>query len=313
MEHRPLGKTGLSVSLLGLGSGGRSKLGQAAGSGQAEVTAVVRRALDRGVNIIDTAPQYSRSEELLGGALTGVDRDTYVLCTKFQPVREGELQPAQALRDSLQRSLTRLRTDHLEVFYLHAVYPAEYTAVTERFLPELERAKRDGLIRHIGITETFQYDEEHLSLRRALELGGFEVMMVGHNLLSPSPAMHVLPLAEQAGVGVVVMCAVRGVLLDPNRVRQVVRGWKDIGALAEDAVPDDEPLAALLGEYVGDVTAAAYRFAADHPAVSTVLTGTGNPAHLDHNAAAIAAGPLPATVVRRLYDVFGPVSRAATY
>jgi L-galactose dehydrogenase len=313
MEYRKLGRTDIEVSLLGLGSGGRSRLGQTYGSGQTEVNEVVRRALDLGVNIIDTAPGYADSEELLGRALAGVKRDSYVLCTKFQPVQGGVFQPPAALRESLERSLERLRSDHVEVAYLHGVHPQRFDAVVDRFLPELQRAQRDGLIRHIGITEIFQEDEDHRSLRDALALDVFDVMMVGHNLLSPSPAELVFPRAQQARVGLVVMCAVRGALLDPVRVRQLVREWKDAGLLAEDAVPDDDVLGGILGDLAGDVASAAYRFAADHPAVATVLTGTGSPAHLEQNAAAVAAGPLPADVVRRLYELFGPVRRAAGF
>jgi aryl-alcohol dehydrogenase-like predicted oxidoreductase len=313
VQYRRLGRTELQVSALGLGSGGRSRLGQTDGSGQAEIDAIVERALALGVNVIDTAPAYARSEELLGGALAGVDRGSYVLCTKFNPVVDEVVQPIGALRASLETSLSRLRADQVDVLYLHGVHPDWLDAVTERFLPELEQARSDGLVKFIGITESFQYDYEHQTLRKAIPLGAFDVVMVGHNLLSPSPADHVFPMAADGDVGVVIMCAVRGVLLDPERVRAVVREWKDEGLLPTASVPDEDPLGSVLQQYANDVTSAAYRFAADHSAVGTVLTGTGNVGHLEKNAAAIAEGPLPHDIVEKLYQVFGPVSRSAAY
>jgi L-galactose dehydrogenase len=87
VEYRRLGRTNLRVSILGLGSGGKSQLGQAHGMAQDQITPIVRRALDLGVNIIDTSPDYANSEALLGTALADVPRDSYVMCTKFWPVR----------------------------------------------------------------------------------------------------------------------------------------------------------------------------------------------------------------------------------
>ena len=314
MEYRRLGRTGLRVSVLGLGSGGRSKLGQAHGLGQADITRIVRRALDRGVNVLDTAPAYGHSEELLGGALDGVPRESYVLCTKFKPVeKNGALQPADALRASLETSLRRLGTDHLDVLYLHAVEPEWSERVVERFREPLERARRDGLIRFAGITESFAVDDEHRTLRKVLPLDVFDVAMVGYNVLSPAPIRHVFPLAEAGDVGVVIMCAVRGVLLRPERIREVIGEWKAEGLLAPDAVPDDEPLGWLLGPWAESITDAAYKFAAAHPAVGTVLTGTGRLEHFEANADAILGMPLPPEVVERAYELFAPVSRNAAF
>ena len=87
MEYRRFGRTGLSVSVMGLGSGGPSQLGQGSGVPEAEAAGVVRRALDLGINLIDTAADYRESEAILGRALRGVPRERYILCTKFSPVR----------------------------------------------------------------------------------------------------------------------------------------------------------------------------------------------------------------------------------
>jgi aryl-alcohol dehydrogenase-like predicted oxidoreductase len=314
VEYRRLGRTGLQVSTLGLGSGGRSRLGQAHGLEQDGVTAIVRRALDLGINLIDTAPMYGQSETLLGNALGDVPRDSYVLCTKFRPEgNDKELRPAEMLRATLEQSLRDLQTDHVDVLYLHGVRPDLLDQVLDRFYEPLEQARRDGLVRFLGMTETFDNDHAHATMQALLPRKLMEVVMIGYNVLSPAPAQHVLPLAQETDTGVVIMCAVRGVLLRPERIREVVAEWKAQGLLASDAVPDDEPLGWLLGPGVDSIPSAAYKFARAHPGVSSVLTGTGRVAHLEENAAAILGTPLPDEIVERLYATFGPVSRNASF
>ena len=85
VEYRQLGRTNLSVSLLGIGSGGANRLGQRHGSDRTDSHRLVRHALDLGINFFDTAPTYGDSESLLGEALAGVPRQSYVLGTKFAP------------------------------------------------------------------------------------------------------------------------------------------------------------------------------------------------------------------------------------
>jgi aryl-alcohol dehydrogenase-like predicted oxidoreductase len=310
MHYRPLGRTGLNVSLLGLGSGGASRLGQRYKLPASESERLVRHALDAGVNLIDTAPGYGHSEDLLGQSLIGVPRDQYVLCTKFQPrTADRQLVSASALRGSIEQSLRSLRTDYVDVFYLHGVTPEAYASVCERFLPELTAAQQAGLIHHIGITESYQSDHSHAMLHQAIEEGVFAVVMVGFNLLSPAAVSSVLPLAAERGVGVVVMCAVRSVLINPPEVEAYVRQWENEGLLTPGLVPPDAALDWLLDEDTPTVAAAAYKFAADHPAVGSVLTGTATVAHFEANRRAILGQPLPAEKVRRVLDVFGPVQR----
>lgn len=313
MQYRRLGRTNLQVSMLGLGSGGRSRLGQAHGLEQEDVTTIVRRALDIGVNFIDTAPAYGRSEELLGAALAGVPRDSYVLGTKFRPWGEDAPLSADELRASLERSLRALKTDYVDILYLHGIKPEWLDPVLEQLRESMERARRDGLIRFLGITETFESDHAHATMQAVFPRGIFDVAMVGYNVLSPAPARHVLPLARQHDVGIVIMCAVRGVLLNPERIREVIGEWKSEGLLAPDAVPDDEPLGWLVGPWADSIPAAAYKFAAAHPAVGTVLTGTGRLAHFEANAEAILGTPIPDKVVEHAIKLFAPVSRNASF
>jgi len=193
--------------------------------------------------------------------------------------------------------------------YLHGIAPADYAEVRHRFLPELTKAKQDGLIRHIGITERYQTDHQHQMAHIAIADGDFDVIMVGFNLLSPSAVSTVLPLAGKHQVGIVVMCAVRSVLVNPTAVEARVRQWEHDGLLRPGAVQPDAPLDWLLDEQTPSIAAAAYKFAAAHPAVSTVLTGTASLDHFESNLQAILGPPLPQAKLQRVQDVFGPVQR----
>src|SRR5919199_112497 len=137
MQYRTLGRTGLRVSLVSLGTGGPSRLGQGSGVAEAEAHRVVLRALELGINFIDTAAGYGESEAILGRALRGVPHEACWVATKFSPLEgdRAKADPAE-LQRSLDRSLQRLGREAIDVFQLHGVIPAAYREVVERFYPE---------------------------------------------------------------------------------------------------------------------------------------------------------------------------------
>ena len=125
MDYIPLGNTGLNVSVAGLGCGGNSRLGLGSGRSEAECVALVRAALDVGVNYFDTAENYG-TESVVGQALAGLDRDSFVLSTKTQVVKAGPRKSPEQVIACLDDSLKRLRLSHVDVYMLHAVKPADY-------------------------------------------------------------------------------------------------------------------------------------------------------------------------------------------
>lgn len=316
MEYRRFGRTGLQVSVMGLGTGGPSRLGQRSGVPEPDAIKTVHRALDLGVNLIDTAANYTGSEAILGRALKGIPRDSFILCTKFGPSRGREEDAGGALKTetdmeaSIERSLKDLGLDHVDVFQLHGVTPDAYDAVCERFIPVLRKLQEQGKTRFIGITETFgPRDDHHVALSRALDDGFFDTMMVGYNLLTPMPEEHVLPEALRRDVGILVMCAVRRAIASPEKLEETIADLKARGELAPDALPDKGPLDWLVGGDVDSVSSAAYKFAAGHPGVSCVLTGTANIHHLEQNVAAVLGTPLPDAHRKKLISLFGPIRR----
>ncbi|MAG35171.1 MAG: aldo/keto reductase [Dehalococcoidia bacterium] len=309
MENRRLGRTDLQVSLVGLGTGGPSNLGQNTGVSPTDASNLVRHALDLGINLIDTSEAYGESEAILGQGLRGVPRERYVLATKFFNYQgETGLRPAGTLTRALDGSLQRLGVDYVDVYQLHGVRPGRYQPVVEQYLPELRRCQEQGKCRFLGLSEFYMEDGPHATLRSTLADEHFDTIMVGYNLLGGNARRFVLPEAHRRDVGVLVMFAVRQALSRPDALRATITELKARGVLAPDAVPDDDPLGWLVHDDVPSVVSAAYKFAAAHPAVSSVLTGTGNREHLEENVRSMLGPPLPAADYERLLAIFGPVN-----
>ena len=308
MQYRMLGRTGLRVSLLGLGTGGPSLFGQSNGRGQDDATRLVRRALDIGVNFIDSSPAYENSEERLGEALDGVPRDRYVLATKFVYEREGVLaDPAEVVR-SVEGSLRRLRTDCIDLMQFHGLKPPHYEIAIDRLMPTVLKLRDAGKFRYVGITENYREDSAHKTLAKAVIDSRVEAVMVAYNLLGPSADQALLPACQEREVGVIGMVAVRRSLSRPELLRKRLSDAIAAGVVDGELLPDHEnPLGWLLQGEVDSLPAAGYKFAAGHPAMATVLTGTASVSHLEANAAAILGPPLPLEHSDRLRQIFGSV------
>jgi L-galactose dehydrogenase len=309
VELTTLGRTGLPVSKAGLGCGGHSRLGLTNGASQDQAVAVVHRALDLGINLIDTARAYG-TEEVVGLALAG-RRDEVIVSTKAMPEVNGHLLSAEALRGSVEKSLERLRTDHLDLFFVHGMGVQHLEHCRAVLAPELERMREEGKIRFVAVSEAFARDTTHEALSAALGAGDdwFDVAMVGFNMLNPSARGRLLAATQARGIGVLVMFAVRRALSDPEVCRAVVADLVAKGAVDPSTVADgDDPLGFLV--HPGGATSvvdAAYRFACHVPGCDVVLTGTGSVDHLDENVRSITAGPLPEVDLDRLRAMFGTV------
>ena len=304
MDVITLGRTDIRCSPVGLGAGGPSRLGQTAGHSADQSAAVVKRALELGVTLIDTSELYG-TEEIVGSAIAG-RRDEVVICTKGYPKRESRLKRPDELLRALDRSLGRLGTDHADVYFLHALDAEDYDEAVETLVPALHEARDAGKVRAIGVTEQFGADTGHRMLSKAAVDGVFDVVMVGFNLLNPSARDRVFPHTQANGVGTLIMFAVRRALSDPDKLRSTIASLVDDGIIAPDAIDLDDPLG-FLRDCASSVTEAAYRFCRHEPGADVILTGTGNVAHLEENVAALSGPPLPDEVQAHLRDIFGAV------
>jgi len=306
MQYRTLGRTGLKVSLLGYGTGGARKFGAANGTTADERQAFIRRALDLGVKFFDTAGGYGESETYLGQTLAGEPRDSYVLETKWDGGR-WLTQGGIGLTESVERSLVRMRKDHVDVFLFHMIDADLYETHRDRFYPEAARLKEQGKIRHIGFTQTIRREPKFEGVVKALtsdpEL--WDVVMLKYGIMNQWAAKETLRLAKKHDVGIVNMAVVRTTLTNPTALRQRLNEWRADGTLPPNALTGDDPFGWLVHGDVESVAEAAYRFAAAQDPMSTVLTGTSNIDHLESNASALDRGPLPEADARRLVELLG--------
>src|SRR3984893_13832240 len=200
MNHVSLGK--LDVSRIGLRAMGRSAYYTGAGSDDAESIRTIHRALDLGINFVDTAEVYGpyANEELVGRALAG-RRNEVVLATKFGLIshRNGDVQALDStpenVRIALEGSLKRLDTDYVDLYYQHRVDPATPIEETVGTLKELVK---EGKVRYIGLSEAAP-----ATIRRAHAVHPVTAVQTEYSLWTRDPEAEVLPLVRQLGIGYV--------------------------------------------------------------------------------------------------------------
>jgi L-galactose dehydrogenase len=305
MDYTILGRTGLRVSVMGLGCGGHSRLGQSYGRSEEESAEVVRAALDHGITFFDTAEAYG-TEAILGRGLSGRPREQVVISTKMSVSSEGRLVPREHVATALEGSLRRLGTDYVDVYLLHGLRAEHYDEAVGELVPELLRLREQGKLRSMGVTEAFASDPGHVMLQRAVKDDCWEVIMVGFSLLNQSARERVLPACREKAIGVLDMFAVRRALGDWERLQEVLADLDKRGRV--DGKVAEEALRALIREG-GAVSLqdAAYRFCRYEPGISVVLSGTGSPRHLRENVESLLRPPLPPAAVARLRELLGSV------
>jgi len=308
IERRKLGKTGLEVTILGLGAGGNSRLGLSLGKSEDHAASVARAALEMGITMLDTAHAY-RTERAVGRAVKAYSSSSVVVSSKHGCLdAQGEPLTAQAFEQGIDESLAALGLERIDIYFIHGLRRQHYDLAVERFMPVLERARRAGKIGFVGVTEGFESDTTHEMLQRAVQDDYWDVFMVGFNFLNPSARQTVLSKTRARGIATLGMFAVRRALIDEDRLRVLLGRMVDAGTL-DPSLAKKENLMAVLGlQGVCDsLSEAAYRFCAFEPGMDCVLSGTSDPAHLQANLEAVARGPLPEASLRRLEELFGQV------
>ena len=302
MEMRGFGKTGLEVSALGFGGGPVGYLE----TDRQEVADILNTILDRGVNLIDTAAAYAGSEEAIGGAI-GHRRDDYVLvskCGRSYDDIEGEAWSAQCIEQTIDRSLRRLKTDHLDVMLLHSC-DLEVLQRGEA-VGALVKARDAGKIRFAG------YSGDNEAAVHAVGLDDIAVLETSVNICDQANIDTVLPKAVANNVGVLAKRPIANA------------AWRDVseqrGMYANYAKTYTERLARMavapadLG-FPGDAAAAwseiALRFTLSQPGVTTAIVGTTRTANVDRNLTVQAKGALPENVVSELRAAFKRAESAA--
>jgi aryl-alcohol dehydrogenase-like predicted oxidoreductase len=224
----PLGETGLEISRVGLGAwalgGGGYEWGWGA-QDEAESIAAIHRALELGVNWIDTAAQYGfgHSETVVGKALAGLDERPYVFTKGGQPEGPNRTTLQSLKRDSLRRelegSLSRLGLDAVDLYQIHWPIPDDEIEEGWTMLAEL---KEEGLARHIGVSN---FDVQQL--RRAQQIAPVETLQPPYSLIDRDVEGEILPYAEREGIGVIVYSPMGSGLLTGAMTRERIAGLPD--------------------------------------------------------------------------------------
>ena len=292
VERRVLGETGMEASVLGFGG---SEIGYEHASAEA-VGRLLGDALDAGLSVIDTAECYMESEELIGRAVSH-RRGDYLLFTKCGHASGLDLADwsPRLIAESIERSLRRLKTDHLDLVQLHS---CSAEVLREGGVIEaLRRARRQGKARFIG------YSGDGAAARYAVECGAFDTLQTSVNVADQEALDLTLPLARERGMGVIAKRPLANAV------------WK------HEARPDDvyvqpywDRLRRLDYEFLRgglrEAISAALRFTLTVPGVHTAIVGTSKPGRWRENARLLAAGPLPPqefkSIRARWHEVAGP-------
>jgi aryl-alcohol dehydrogenase-like predicted oxidoreductase len=302
MDYKPLGNTGLTVSVAGLGCGGNSRLGLGRGASVDDCVAVVRTAVDLGVNFIDTAEAYG-TEEIVGTAIRSYDRDKLVISTKALLGGSGA---AEDVTRRVEGALRRLGLDYVDVFHFHAVNPTAYEHHRDVLAPALMKLKEQGKVRHIGITETGPNDPEQKMLARAIQDDPWEVIMLAYSLMNQGARRKIFPTTQRRGIGTLLMFVVRNIFSNATYRRDIAAKLVEQGQLDRSVLSGGDPLGFLVSDGAAEsITDAAYRYARHEQGVDVVLFGTGNKDHVKANVDSILRPPLPRPTIERLHATFG--------
>ena len=297
IPRRQLGTTGLDLPILSFGA---SSLGQEFRAVKLdEALESVRVALDCGLNFIDTSPFYGRgmSEVLLGIALRGVPRDSYTLCTKMGRYDLEHFDfSAKRVAESVDVSLHRLGTDHLDIILCHDIEFVPMQQIVDVTIPALRKAKQAGKVRFIGISgypqKIFRFVAEQIGIDCVLSYNQY-------TLQNTRFVDETVPYLKAKGIGVMNAGPFSARLLTNAPLPAWLKEPEEVKAAARKA-------AAHCAAKGVDIAKLALQFSLAHPDIATTISGSANPQNI-RNWAKWAAEPLDQQLLNEVHAIFAPV------
>ena len=297
MQTRLLGQTGLQLPILSFGA---SSLGAEFRSVKLdEALESVRVALDCGLNFIDTSPFYGRgmSEVLLGIALKGVPRESYTLCTKLGRYDLTHFDfSAKRVAESVDVSLHRLGTDHLDIILCHDIEFVPMQQIVDVTIPALRKAQAAGKVRFIGISgypqKIFKFVAEQIGIDCVLSYNQY-------TLQNTRFVDESVPYLKSKGIGVMNAGPFSARLLTNAPLPAWLKEPENVKAAARQA-------AAHCAAKGIDIAKLALQFSLAHPDIATTISGSANPQNI-RNWATWAAEPLDQQLLNEVHAIFAPV------
>ncbi|MCL6458902.1 MAG: aldo/keto reductase [Gorillibacterium sp.] len=293
MEKRKFGKTDMNVSVLGFGGAEIGSL-DPKNTSDKTVEQLLGRALDAGLNVIDTAECYENSEELIGNAVSH-RRDDYYLFTKCGHPAGFNLEEwdPKLLTLSIERSLQRLKTDHIDLIHLHSC--SEEVLKRGDVIEVLQKAKEAGKTRYIG------YSGENEAALYAVNTGVFDSLQTSINIADQRGIDLILPEARKQGMGIIAKRPLANVAwgsgLNPPDNNYAQEYWERLRKLDYNFLVGD----------LNDAVATALRFTLSIPDVCTAIVGTSNPDRWLQNIRYLEKGPLAAGIIREIREQWSKV------
>lgn len=297
METRWLGKTGLKLPALSFGA---SSLGQEFRRVKLdEALESVRVALDCGLSFIDTSPFYGRgmSEVLLGIALRDVPRDSFTLCTKLGRYDLNHFDfSARRVAESVDVSLHRLGTDHLDIILCHDIEFVKLPQIVAETIPALRKIQQAGKVRFIGFSgypqKLFRTICDQTDVDCVLSYNQY-------TLQNTRFADETIPYLKGKGVGVMNAGPFSARLLTNAPLPPWLKEPENVKAAARAA-------AAHCAKKGVDIAKLALQFSLAHPDITTTIAGSANPANI-RQWAQWAAEPLDQQLLAEVQAIFKPV------
>ncbi len=297
MQTRQLGKTDLQLPIVSFGA---SSLGQEFRPVQLdEALRSVHVALEHGMNLIDTSPFYGRgmSEVLLGLALRDVPRESYLLCTKLGRYDLDHFDfSARRVKESVDVSLHRLGTDHLDIALCHDIEFVPMQQIVDETLPALKEVQKQGKVRYIGFSgypqKIFQFIIDQIDVDCVLSYNQY-------TLQNTRFMDETVPYLQSKGVGVMNAGPFSARLLTDAPLPAWLKEPESVKEAARN-------VSLLCRERGSDIAKCALQFSIANPAIATTIAGSANPENI-RKWAQWAAEPIDAALLEEILHLFQPV------